>query len=102
MLEEKKSQSLRKKSWRIKRKAFYHQSYKRILDQHQQAKMSVVQATDEVLRPRNKFISCLFTDIRNFTNSSNDLDQYLSGSAIPNIKLITSITDKNGGISSYW
>ena len=61
--------------------------------------MSVVQATDEVLRPRNKFISCLFTDIRNFTNSSNDLDQYLSGSAIPNIKLITSITDKNGGIS---
>ena len=61
--------------------------------------MSVIQATDEVLRPRNKMISCLFTDIRNFTNSSKDLDKYLSRAAIPNIKLITSIADRNGGIS---
>ena len=48
---------------------------------------------------RKKNIVCLFSDIRNYTNSTKNIDNFLDRSAIPNIKLITSITDKNNGIS---
>ena len=100
MLEEKEKSILAQKNLSEQTKGFLPSViYKRILNMHNNEGSSVVEATDEVLRAKKKNIVCLFSDIRNYTNSTKNIDNFLDRSAIPNIKLITSITDKNNGIS---
>lgn len=73
--------------------------YSRILRESKESRTSIVAATDEVLRPKNKEICCLFSDIRNYTSSSLNIDDYLASSVVPNTKLMTRICEKNRGIT---
>lgn len=61
-------------------------------------KMNVIQATDEILRPKKKEVSCLFSDIRGFTQNSKDLDIYVNQGVFPNVKACTEVVDSFGGI----
>jgi class 3 adenylate cyclase len=72
---------------------------KRLTYNVQEQRMSVLQATDEVLRPRRATISCLFSDIRGFTKSSSDLNGFVSQSLLPNLKASTSAVERFNGIS---
>ncbi len=58
---------------------------------------TVTQAIEEVLRPKQKTIACLFSDIRGYTVASKK-SEYILGSALPNIKLATSIVEENSGV----
>ena len=60
--------------------------------------LTVLQAMDEVLSPRKKRISCLYTDIRGFTRGTKDLDNYIGGAVIPNVKECTLPIEENHGI----
>lgn len=61
-------------------------------------RMSVVQAIDEVLRPKTTFIASIFSDIRGFTRGSNDLSGFVSQSLLPNLKSTTQAVELFGGI----
>lgn len=61
-------------------------------------RMNSIQAIYEVLRPQKKKIGCLFSDIRGFTKSSNDLDGFVSKSLLPNIRSATAAVERFDGI----
>jgi class 3 adenylate cyclase len=60
--------------------------------------LTVLQAIDEVLRPRKKTICCLYSDIRGFTQGTKDLDRFVGHGVIPNVKQCTSVIESNHGI----
>ena len=62
-------------------------------------RMTVLQAIEEVLRPRKKVITCLYSDIRDFTEKSKDLETFVGNQILPNLKQCTTILEKYGGIS---
>ncbi|MGZ3770464.1 MAG: adenylate/guanylate cyclase domain-containing protein [Bdellovibrio sp.] len=64
----------------------------------QDRRMSVLQATDEVLRPKQQHICCLFSDIRGFTRESRDLSGFVSKALLPNVKATTEAVEKFSGI----
>ncbi len=59
---------------------------------------TVLQAIDEVLRPRKKEVACLFSDIRDFTEGSKDLDLFIGDLVLPNIKACTAAVENHSGI----
>lgn len=59
---------------------------------------TVLQAIDEVLRPRKKRIACLFSDIRGYTEASKNLENFIGELVLPNVKACTSAIDDHGGI----
>ena len=59
---------------------------------------TVLQAVDEVLRPKKMNIACLFSDIRGFTEESKNLDDYIGELVVPNIKACTQAVENCGGI----
>lgn len=62
-------------------------------------KMTILQAIEEVLRPRRRDIACMFSDIRGFTRSTQGLgDAFLDETVIPNVKECTLAIERNGGI----
>ncbi len=63
-----------------------------------QKRMSVAQSVNEVLKPQKKQIACIFSDIRGFTKSSNDLDGFVSNSLYPNVRKCTTAIENFGGI----
>lgn len=71
---------------------------KRLTYYVQESRMSILQAIDEVLRPRNLNVACLWTDIRGFTKGSNDLSGYVSKAMFPNVKISTELVEKYNGI----
>lgn len=71
---------------------------KRLTNSVQVQRMSVLQATDEVLRPRKSNIACLFSDVRGFTKGSNDLNGFVSKSLLPNLKSSTLAIERFRGI----
>ena len=101
MIEEEKEKNIQtQKDLSDQTKAFLpSEIYRRIINKHIDQKLSVVEATDEVLRLRQKKICCLFTDIRDFTDSSKDIEKYLRDVAIPNIKIMTHQADERGGVT---
>ena len=64
----------------------------------EEQKMSILQAIEEVLRPKAKAVSCLFSDIRGFTKSTQDVGNFLNDAVIPNVKECTHAVESNGGI----
>jgi class 3 adenylate cyclase len=65
----------------------------------QDRRMTILQAVEEVLRPRRRDIACLFSDIRGFTRSTQGLgDIFLDEGVIPNVKECTLAIERNGGI----
>ena len=80
-------------------KSFIPGEVARRLDAHLGAgNMTVLQAIDEVLRPRKKTIACLFSDIRGYTEASKNLEEFIGELVLPNVKECTSAIDENGGI----
>ncbi|RZA26975.1 MAG: hypothetical protein EOP10_01830 [Proteobacteria bacterium] len=55
------------------------------------------QATHEVLRPEEKYVACLYSDIRKFTKSSRD-EKFVKDGAIPNIIRLTQVAEEFRGI----
>jgi class 3 adenylate cyclase len=70
---------------------------KRIRTQIDIERRSILEAIDEVLRPREKVVVALFSDIRQFTRKSK-ADGYLREHAMPNIKESTEIIERFGGV----
>jgi len=60
--------------------------------------MTILQAIDEVLRPREKEIACLFSDIRGFTQGSRDLQGFVNKGVIPDVKKCSDSIEAHGGI----
>ena len=60
--------------------------------------MSVLEASIEVLRPRSKEITCLFSDIRGFTKSSKNLDSFVAKSVLPELKACSDEIENFEGI----
>jgi class 3 adenylate cyclase len=71
---------------------------KRLTFSVQDQRMSVLQAIDEVLRPRKTNIACLFSDVRGFTKGSNDLNGFVAQSLLPNLKSSTVAVERFKGI----
>ena len=62
-------------------------------------RMNILQAMEEVLRPRHRSIACLFSDIRGFTKATQGIgDTYLDDGVIPNVKQCTEAVEQSGGI----
>ena len=62
-------------------------------------RMTILQAIEEVLRPRHRDIACLFSDIRGFTRATQGIgDTYLDDGVIPNVKQCTEAVERSGGI----
>lgn len=59
---------------------------------------TVLQAMDEVLAPKNREISCIFSDIRGFTNGTKNTDGFLEKGVLPNVRACTSVVEDNKGI----
>ncbi len=71
---------------------------KRLNHNIQNQRMSVVQSIDEVLRPKQQQVACLFSDIRGFTKGSNDLNGYVERAVFPNVKASSLAIEKFSGI----
>jgi len=61
-------------------------------------KMTVIEATLDVLTPKKKSVACLWSDIRGFTQGSKDLDDFLADSVIPEVKVCSDAVEKYEGI----
>lgn len=53
--------------------------FNRIVFYNKKHRMTMTQATDEVIRPRKTMVACIHSDIRSFTRDSKDIDAYLRG-----------------------
>lgn len=71
---------------------------KRLIHYIKDQRMSVIQAIDEVLRPRSTEIACIFSDIRGFTKGVNDLPGFVNNSLLPNLKATTQAVETFKGI----
>ena len=61
-------------------------------------RMSVIEASIEVLSPRTKQIACLFSDIRGFTQQSRDLEAFIKHSVLPEVRACTDAVEDHRGI----
>lgn len=61
-------------------------------------RMSVIEASIEVLTPRKKQVACLFSDIRGFTEQSKDLEAFIRESVIPEVRSCTDAVEDFRGI----
>lgn len=59
---------------------------------------TVLQAMDEVLTPQKREISCIFSDIRGFTNETKNTEGFLENGVLPNVRACTSVVEQNHGI----
>jgi class 3 adenylate cyclase len=65
----------------------------------EERRMTILQAIEEVLHPRHREISCLFSDIRGFTRATQGKgDIFLDEGVIPNVKECTYAVERCGGI----
>lgn len=71
---------------------------KRLMHAMKDERMNVIQAIDEVLRPKTSKIACLFSDIRGFTKGVNNLEGFVSESLLPNLKATTQAVEMFEGI----
>ncbi|MFK7914229.1 MAG: adenylate/guanylate cyclase domain-containing protein [Pseudomonadales bacterium] len=61
-------------------------------------RMSVLEASIDVMAPQVKSVACLFSDIRGFTQGSKDLDQFVQGGVLPEVKACSDAIEENEGI----
>lgn len=64
----------------------------------EQARMTVLEASIEVLAPRKVDVACLFSDIRGFTENSKSLDEFVGQSVLPEVKACSELIEKHAGI----
>jgi class 3 adenylate cyclase len=69
------------------------------MDEHVNGRqMSIFQAAEEVMRPRSRSISCLFSDIRGFTSATKSVGGFVSEGVLPNVKECTKVIELERGI----
>ncbi|MEM7099295.1 MAG: hypothetical protein AAF541_13615 [Pseudomonadota bacterium] len=61
-------------------------------------KLSVLEATLNVLTPKKQVVACLWSDIRGFTQGSRDIDRFLADSVLPEVKLCSDAVENHEGI----
>lgn len=61
-------------------------------------RMSVLEASIEVLTPKTRQVACLFSDIRGYTQESKDIDAFVRESVIPEVKACTDAIEDLQGI----
>jgi class 3 adenylate cyclase len=59
---------------------------------------TVLQAVDEILRPTQRTVACLFSDIRGFTQSTKSSQSFLGEGVIPNIRKCNAVIERYHGI----
>ena len=64
----------------------------------EEKRLSVVEASVEALKAKKKEISCLFTDIRGYTQGSKDLDRFIGESVLPEVSASSEVIERFGGI----
>ncbi len=70
----------------------------RMEDYVERARMTVLEASIEVLSPRKMDVACLFSDIRGFTQGSKDLDAFIGESVMPEVKACSDAVERYRGI----
>jgi class 3 adenylate cyclase len=70
----------------------------RIDDCMERMRMSVIEASIEVLAPKTKVVACLFSDIRGYTQQSKELQAFIRDSVIPEVKACTDAIEDLRGI----
>lgn len=70
----------------------------RIDDCMDHRRMSVLEASIEVLTPRTRNVACLFSDIRGFTRESKDIDDFVRNSVMPEVKACADAIENYRGI----
>lgn len=69
------------------------------MSKHLDSGMSVVEASIEALKAKQKNVACLFTDIRGFTQGSKELNQFIIESVLPEVTACTNAIEDRAGIS---
>lgn len=59
---------------------------------------TILQAVDEVLRPTQRVVACLFSDIRGFTQATKSSQSFLGQGVIPNVRRCNAVVEKYHGI----
>jgi class 3 adenylate cyclase len=59
---------------------------------------TVLQAVDEILRPSQRTVACLFSDIRGFTQATKHSQSFLGEGVIPNVRKCNSVIEKYHGV----
>lgn len=70
----------------------------RLEDQIENTKMNVLEATLDVLEPKKQEVACMWSDIRGFTQGSNDIDSFLADSVMPEVKACSDAVENHQGI----
>jgi class 3 adenylate cyclase len=70
----------------------------RMEDFVEKARMTVLEASIEVLAPRKIDVACLFSDIRGYTQGSKDLEAFIGESVMPEVKMCSDAVEKYKGI----
>ena len=70
----------------------------RMEDYIERARMTVLEASIEVLAPKKQDVACLFSDIRGFTQGSKDLEAFVAESVMPEVKVCSDAVEKYRGI----
>ena len=70
----------------------------RLSDLMARDRLSVVEASIEALKAKKKSVSCLFTDIRGFTQGSKDIDSFVSDSVLPEVTACSEAIESLQGI----
>lgn len=71
---------------------------KRLEQSIENSRKSVLEASIDVMAPQVKNVACLFSDIRGFTQGSKDLDQFVQGGVLPEVKACSDAIEANEGI----
>ena len=64
----------------------------------EEQRLNVVEASVRALKSRRRTVSCLFTDIRGFTQGSKDLDGFVSETVIPEVSSVSDAIEDHKGI----
>ena len=59
---------------------------------------SVIDAYIEVMRPMKKEVACIFSDIRGYTKSSEELDDFIGASVFPELKACSNAVEDQHGV----
>ncbi len=59
---------------------------------------TVLQAVDEILRPTQRSVACIFSDIRGFTQATKESKSFVADGVIPNIRKCNAVIEKYHGI----
>ena len=70
----------------------------RLTDLMERQRLSVVEASIEALKARKKNISCIFTDIRGFTQGSKNIDSFVAESVLPEVTACSDTIESLEGI----